>query len=475
MDVLSPPSPPNAPPESPPAPRSRRVVGGVAALIGARLGLDPLWVRMGFVVLALLSGIGLLVYAGLWLVLVAGGRPEFVWARWIGGAALIVGLPWLLAINDNLRFASGPVAVVALLVGLAVALWMPRPTIAPAGVPTVSAPAGDLAAAPVVAPRPPSILGRAALGLAVVVGAVGALIDQANGGRLHPEQWLGAAAAVCGLGLLIGAWRGRARWLIVPAVVFAGAGFIGGTAASVGGPWTRLSGDQWTWIQAELSPVDSRVGVVFGNVNLNIASLPSPPGRFQAATAFGSVRIGLPQDDKVAVEIHIGGTPDRVNVDGQRTNKRVIRLGPLDAPPLLIDARVGRGSVEIQRNRQYPETVPSTLAPSLPSGLVDVADGVQIASDGSVVLSRGDAIIAPDNALVAAGVSHEDSGRTILETGVGSFILLPRGFLVTPSGDVLELASLRRQFAPNTGDPTESSVPGSAAVPSTVAPTPIGG
>ena len=73
--------------------------------------------------------------------------------------------------------------------------------------------------------REPSVLGRAALGLAIAVAAVGALVDEANGGRLHPEQWLGAAAIVCGLGLLVGTLRGHGRWLIVPAVVFAGAGY----------------------------------------------------------------------------------------------------------------------------------------------------------------------------------------------------------------------------------------------------------
>ncbi len=66
------------------------------------------------------------------------------------------------------------------------------------------------------------------------MAAAGALIDQANGGRLHPEQWLGAAAVVCGIGLLVGVVAGRARWLAIPAVLFAGAGFVAGEAARVG-------------------------------------------------------------------------------------------------------------------------------------------------------------------------------------------------------------------------------------------------
>ena len=59
-----------------PAPAGRRILGGVAALLADRLGIDPLWVRIGFVLLALAGGIGLVLYAGLWLVLVAGADPD---------------------------------------------------------------------------------------------------------------------------------------------------------------------------------------------------------------------------------------------------------------------------------------------------------------------------------------------------------------------------------------------------------------
>lgn len=47
--------------------RSDRVVGGVAAGIGGHLGIDPLVVRLAFVVLAFAAGFGLVVYLLLWL------------------------------------------------------------------------------------------------------------------------------------------------------------------------------------------------------------------------------------------------------------------------------------------------------------------------------------------------------------------------------------------------------------------------
>jgi signal transduction histidine kinase len=46
-----------------------RLLGGVAAGVARHLGVDRLWVRAAFVVLAVVGGFGVAVYAGLWLVL----------------------------------------------------------------------------------------------------------------------------------------------------------------------------------------------------------------------------------------------------------------------------------------------------------------------------------------------------------------------------------------------------------------------
>ena len=69
------------------------------------------------------------------------------------------------------------------------------------------------------------------LAVALLVAAAGAIGYQIAGDGLHPERWLGAAAAVCGAGMVIGAWRGRALWLVLPGLLFAGSGFVAGHAA----------------------------------------------------------------------------------------------------------------------------------------------------------------------------------------------------------------------------------------------------
>lgn len=49
--------------------RSRdRVIGGVAGGLGEYLGVDPVWFRIGFVLLALGGGSGVLIYLVMWMV-----------------------------------------------------------------------------------------------------------------------------------------------------------------------------------------------------------------------------------------------------------------------------------------------------------------------------------------------------------------------------------------------------------------------
>jgi len=108
---LAPPSLDPAPTPTPPAgplpgpPRSDRVLGGVAALIAARLGIDALWLRIAFVLLVLVRGVGLLLYLGLWLVLVRGADHRT--ARIVGGVLLVGGLPFLLQQGGDRLFSGG--------------------------------------------------------------------------------------------------------------------------------------------------------------------------------------------------------------------------------------------------------------------------------------------------------------------------------------------------------------------------------
>ena len=454
MDVASAPTPTDLPPPpgtSGPSCPSDRVLGGVAGLLAARLGLDPLWVRLGFVLLALVGGLGLVVYLGLWLTLVVGARPGRTLARYAGGAVVLIGVP-LLVNAGSLELATGPFAVVALFVGLAVALWQPRAATAR---PAAFVPAGPATApSPITTdpmpPRPPSILGRTTLGAAVVVAAGGALVDHVNGGRLYPEQWLGLAAGVCGLGLLVGAFRGHARWLVLPAAAFATAGVVGGVAAEVGAGWGDLAGDRWIGVHRDMFDGPQSEVLAFGTIHVDIGEAPGAQAVVGAEVGVGEVRVTTPDD--VTVEIRAAVDDGDVRVNGVARRDGTIVLGPEGAPDVVVHAQVERGSIEVE---QYPHRelaelddeaigVP-TLDGTIALGqLTEIADGVTGTADGWIVLLGGEAIIDPDDRVVVGPSAHVDGAVTAISTSYGEYRLLPRSILLGPTGEVLDLRAVRQ-------------------------------
>ncbi len=375
VDLAPPPldaAPAAEPPPAPTAPLAAppdRIIGGVAGLLATRLDVDVLWVRIGFMLLGLVGGIGLFFYAALWLVLVHGRQAR--WARLAGGALLVVGVPLLLTAGGDFRLATGTVAVLALLAGLAIALWQPRRA-APAPTVVAGSPAADTSVTdgPTTAlprrtlrPRPPlSILGRLTLGLAVLTAAAGAAIDQGNGARLHPEQWLGAAAIVCGIGLLAGAIVGHARLLVVPAVLFAGAGFVAGEAARIGLHPDDAFGTRQVSVGAGMVPTANvHEHVLVGDVALHVYSRPSQPVTVDLGTAVGTVRIDAADDTTVEVRTRPG---DDVRVAGVRHAAGTFSVGPEGPPDVIVIARVGHGHVDIV---QFPHARVEAPSPPLPT------------------------------------------------------------------------------------------------------------
>ncbi|MGB3737129.1 MAG: PspC domain-containing protein [Ilumatobacter sp.] len=431
------------------------VVGGVGSEIASALGIDALWVRLAFVVLALVGGVGVLLYAGLWLALIVG--TERPWARRTGGVLVIVGVPLYIS-GARVTLATGTGAVIVLLVGMALALWnrdtsevehRERATAPPADPDaTIEHPVvvANSVADPVQERRakrlrsvrdrpPPSPLGRATLGAAVVVAAAGALIDEINGGRLHPEQWLGAAAIVCGVGLLVGTARGRGRWLIVPAAAFTVAGFVGGGLAQAGVPIEKLGSDSFTYIRE--GEVTSRFEprAAFGATYIDIEGDPGPEVVEVDTRAF-SGDVNLTVSDAVTVMVRTDIDDGSSFVDG-RSEDGMFTVGPDGAPDVIIDARVVRGDVRVDtydaelRNAE----VPAVPVPGEPEYFL--ADGVMLRDDGFVFLGEGEVIIDPDNTPIA-GNFYSNGSEYQLETAFGSWRLLDN-LLITPTNDLIDL------------------------------------
>ncbi len=48
--------------------RSERMIAGVAGGLASYFGIDPLFMRIGFIILSLFNGIGIMLYLALWLI-----------------------------------------------------------------------------------------------------------------------------------------------------------------------------------------------------------------------------------------------------------------------------------------------------------------------------------------------------------------------------------------------------------------------
>lgn len=138
-----------------------RILGGVSAGLAEGLRIDPLWVRLGFVLLAFLQGIGVLVYIVLWLVM-----PEQV----EGKDGTRSGID---SMSDDLKRIGAEIK------GQFGGTRKPAPT-------EVQPEPSDVPATSTNNPAPAPSTGRTSIGLGVVLVAFGLVLLGANTGLV---QW----------------------------------------------------------------------------------------------------------------------------------------------------------------------------------------------------------------------------------------------------------------------------------------------
>ena len=126
-----PPPPPGGGPRVVRRSRTERVIAGVCGGLGRHLGVDPVLLRIAFIILALANGLGVIAYVVAWVAIPEErpGQPLAPAAETrretgrlvIGGSLIVLGLVLLLdRLAPSLDELFWPVAVVA--VGIAVML-----------------------------------------------------------------------------------------------------------------------------------------------------------------------------------------------------------------------------------------------------------------------------------------------------------------------------------------------------------------
>lgn len=388
-------------------PRRGRKIAGVAAAIGNRYGIDPVLVRVAFVVAAFFGGAGFLAYLLGWLFLpeendevsaveslVGRGHSSsstgftvllgigvlmslgWMFDDWFPGwlgAALIGGAVLLLHRNRAHlgRVHPPPAPGVPMYPGPTEQFTEPYPAGTTTGADAGAAqqpPAWDpLGAAPfawdlpepgspepepMLPPRPRSKAGPIAFSLALMMAGAGALAVWLLGGWFTVPHMIGLVLGVLGMGMVVGSFARGGRGLIGLAVPLSVIGVLM-TVVSFDGVHGVGEIDAKP---ALLSDVQSEYRKSVGSITLDLTSLPDTGSvRTSARLDVGEVVVIVPKNADVRVDCEAGlGDVDCLgqNEDGDSPRTTVSDDGDNGEGGLFIDLEAmvsGPGSVEVRR------------------------------------------------------------------------------------------------------------------------------
>ena len=431
---------------------------GVAGGLGRALAIEPFVIRIAFVVLALFSGIGIAFYVAGWLLLADSptAAPSSTVRRVVGGIVVLIAVRSAFSGDAHLPRAGWALAIV--LLGTAVALWRGRAPVGALPPPTTTIVAGGSGASTTdrwevltgergQRPRPPkSILGLMTIGAATVVGAT---VWLANGSTDNQGTYaFGWAALVLGAGLVVGAAVGRARWLIVPALLTLLAAITASalTFANVG--LTGRRGDR-TEVVGSGNQVATKYRTGIGSFELWLVDFPG-----DAATTInvgvGHLSVVVPDGARVQVDARVG--MGNIDVLGSSSSgyRRVLTYDSKGGTRVIkLTLRVGVGAIEVRRASaalEFPvpaiESLPADGSPGISQSF---ADGTILLQDGSIDFGDGRRIEA-DGTYRITIVAQLPDGSVQLDNGA---VIRADGTVVSPGGFVIH-----RKAAPPVPLPT---------------------
>ncbi|WP_345526373.1 PspC domain-containing protein [Nocardioides endophyticus] len=367
-----------------------RKVAGVAGGLGRHLDVDPLILRVAFVVLVFFGGAGLILYGACWLLVPEDGddkAPFNLDERTRTVALMIVGAVAALALIGDSWGAfwfPWPVAIVAL-----IALWLltrnnppttpPVPGVPPAPydqtyaartdareAPTQDNPYAAAAApgphypaqyppqppyvAPPVVQRVPNPRKRGPIlfwfTIALIALAEGVLgIADLAGADIADPAYPALAVAICGVMLVVGAFFGRAGGIILVGLI-ATVGLAGATAAS------EWEGDQINVTPTTASSLDDRYWLDAGEQVIDlrdVSDLTSLDGRtLEVEGGVGRIEVILPEGMGARVTADVDG-PGHVDLFGEEHGGIDVSSGASveGDPHITIDAHLGVGEIEV--------------------------------------------------------------------------------------------------------------------------------
>ena len=337
-----------------------RKVAGVAGGLARHLDVDPLILRVAFVVLAFFGGAGLLLYGACWLLVPEDGSDEAAITlddRSRTLALLAVGVLAAFALLGDswgVFWFPWPLAIIALVVLLFVTRKDRRSATPPPGSGGGAvATSGDAASyqppARYVAPRDPRRRGPILFWftLALIALAIGILgIVDVAGVAVADAAYPALAVGITGLMLLVGSFYGRAGGLILVGLLAT----LPMAGLTVFGQW---EGERIRETPATAAEVESSYEFGAGELVLDLTEVDDVEaldGR-QISVEGGAGRIELlvPEDMDVRVTGRVDG-PGAITLFGEQeggieTSSRGLHDAGADAPRLTIDADLGVGEI----------------------------------------------------------------------------------------------------------------------------------
>jgi phage shock protein PspC (stress-responsive transcriptional regulator) len=399
------------PKTSPPRPRLERLrddraVAGVASGLARYFGIDVAWIRIGFVVLALFGGSGILLYLIGWLAIPEEGTRDSIATdkagdlqsagSWIGIGLIVLAGMIVLGntgiIRGELLFAAVLVVAGVLLYRGDIGLPAKRETTidsAESAVDTAgSTIAGDTGGAtatplveeetwsfdepsiPVSPPPPPappdpafqprsrpprekSYLGRLAVATALII--VGVMGIGHSAGWFEPtlRHYAAAILVVFGVALLISSFLGRARWLIVVGLVMAPLLI---TMALLKVPFEGGFGDV-RHAPTNTAEVSAEYRLIAGQMVLDLSRLEPAPGEVitvEASVVFGRLEVIAPSNGGLEATLKVDA--GEMFLNGQRGSQ----MGRPDSDNINVERLVvyeGDGTIQVEAHVGFGELV----------------------------------------------------------------------------------------------------------------------
>lgn len=384
------------------------MIGGVCGGLGQRYGVDPMVLRVVFVVAVLAGGVGLFAYLALWALIpderstVTGPFTRSLFLLVIGILLALAAIAGLIGWFGQIGGFAG-VVVAAFLLGLTFWIYQQRASLTPqlrtagdqapptyaAAVSTTSAPPpsgfayggtgyapGEYRTTPPPPPREHSYLGVITLCAALTIGALLAALSAADLVPIGIVGGLAAVLAVLAVGMLVGAWRGHAKWLVAVALPLALMLGLVGQIASLAPTTTDRSVGVRSW--APTAPTQSlSLGAGEADLDLSVWAASGEPAPragdvVTARVGLGQLNVIVPDNWQVAVDASAGAGSIVVNgetiptTQTATTFRQVLQPASRDADGRLrLVLNVDLGEIVIkQRPATAPVTGRSTERPS---------------------------------------------------------------------------------------------------------------